>query len=54
MILTTCKEEVEIQRVRVAGARGYLLKSLSPKILVLAIRQVHAGSDWETGLTADF
>jgi len=53
LILTTYKEDAEIQRAREAGAHGYLLKSLSPKTLIQAIRQVHAGSDWETGLTAD-
>jgi DNA-binding NarL/FixJ family response regulator len=34
---------VEIQRALEAGARGYLLKSMPPKELVAAIRQVHAG-----------
>lgn len=54
VILTTYKEDVEVQRARAAGARGYLLKSLSPKVMVEAIRQVHAGNNWETGSTADF
>ncbi len=34
---------MEIQRALEAGARGYMLKSMPPKELVEAIRQVHAG-----------
>ena len=43
MVLTTFEGDVEIQRALEAGARAYLLKSLPPKELVEAVRQVHAG-----------
>ena len=43
VILTTFAGDVEIQRALEAGARAYLLKSMPPKELVDAIRQVHAG-----------
>ena len=43
IILTTFEGDVEMQRALQAGARGYLLKSLPPKEMVAAIRQVHAG-----------
>ena len=43
VMLTTFEGDVEIQRALAAGARGYVLKSMPPKELVEAIRQVHAG-----------
>jgi DNA-binding NarL/FixJ family response regulator len=43
LVLTTFEGDVEIQRALESGARGYVLKSLPPKELVEAIRQVHAG-----------
>jgi DNA-binding NarL/FixJ family response regulator len=43
IMLTTFEGDVEIQRALEAGARGYLLKSMPPRNLVAAIRQVHAG-----------
>jgi DNA-binding NarL/FixJ family response regulator len=43
VMLTTAEGDVEIQRALEAGARGYVLKSMSPKDLADAIRQVHAG-----------
>ena len=43
VMLTTFEGDVEVQRALQAGARGYLLKSMPPKELVDAIRQVHAG-----------
>jgi DNA-binding NarL/FixJ family response regulator len=43
ILLTTFDGDVEIKRALEAGARGYLLKSMPPKELVEAIRQVHAG-----------
>src|SRR6266481_3167899 len=43
IILTTFAGDTEIQRALEAGARAYLLKSMPPKELVEAIRQVHAG-----------
>jgi DNA-binding NarL/FixJ family response regulator len=43
VMLTTFEGDVEVQRALQAGARGYLLKSMPPKELLDAIRQVHAG-----------
>ena len=43
IILTTFEGDVEMQRALEAGARGYLLKSMPPREIVAAIRQVHAG-----------
>ena len=43
IILTTFAGDVEIQRALEAGARAYVLKSMPPKDIVEAIRQVHAG-----------
>jgi DNA-binding NarL/FixJ family response regulator len=43
IMLTTFEGDVEIHRALEAGARGYILKSLSPTDLAEAIRQVHAG-----------
>jgi len=40
---TLASRDVEIQRALAAGARGYVLKSIPPRELVEAIRQVHAG-----------
>jgi DNA-binding NarL/FixJ family response regulator len=43
IMLTTFEGDIEVQRALEAGARGYMLKSMPPKDLVDAIRQVHAG-----------
>jgi DNA-binding NarL/FixJ family response regulator len=43
IMLTTSEGDVEIKRALEAGARGYMLKSMPPKDLIDAIRQVHAG-----------
>src|SRR4051794_35396732 len=43
IVLTTFEGDVEIERALKAGACGYLLKSMPPKQMVDAIRQVHAG-----------
>jgi len=43
IILTTFEGDFEIQRALSEGARGYLLKSMPPRDLIEAIRQVHAG-----------
>ena len=43
LVLTTSEGDVEIQRALVAGARGYLLKTMPPKQIVETIRDVHAG-----------
>jgi DNA-binding NarL/FixJ family response regulator len=43
LVVSTSDGDVEIQRALSAGAYGYLLKSMPPRELVDAIRQVHAG-----------
>src|SRR5262245_61848607 len=43
IVLTTFMGDVEIQRALEAGARAYLLKSMSPRELLEVIREVHAG-----------
>ena len=43
IMLTTFEGDIEIQRALQAGARAYLLKSMPPKELLAAIRQVHSG-----------
>jgi DNA-binding NarL/FixJ family response regulator len=43
LVLTTFDGDVEIQRALEAGARGYLLKSMPPREMLEAVRQVHAG-----------
>jgi DNA-binding NarL/FixJ family response regulator len=46
IVLTTFESDEEVRRAREAGACGYLLKSLPPKQLIDAIRQVHEGKNW--------
>ena len=43
IILTTFEGDVEIARALEAGARAYLIKSMPPRELADAIRQVHSG-----------
>jgi DNA-binding NarL/FixJ family response regulator len=43
IMLTTSEGDVEIQRALEAGASGYMLKSMPPKEVVEAVRQVHRG-----------
>lgn len=43
IMLTTFEGDVEVHRALEAGAFGYMLKSMPPKQLVDAIRQVHKG-----------
>jgi DNA-binding NarL/FixJ family response regulator len=43
IILTTFAGDAEIQRALEAGARAYLLKTMSPQEMMDVIRQVHAG-----------
>jgi DNA-binding NarL/FixJ family response regulator len=43
IMLTTSEGDVEIQRALEAGASGYMLKSMPPKDVVEAVRQVHRG-----------
>jgi DNA-binding NarL/FixJ family response regulator len=43
IMVTSSEGDVEIKRALEAGARSYMLKSMPPKNIVEAIRQVHAG-----------
>jgi DNA-binding NarL/FixJ family response regulator len=43
IMVTSSEGDVEIKRALEAGARSYMLKSMPPKNIVDAIRQVHAG-----------
>jgi DNA-binding NarL/FixJ family response regulator len=43
VMLTTFEGDVEIHRALEAGARGYLLKNMTPTEILDVIRQVHAG-----------
>jgi len=43
IMLTTFEGGADVQRALEAGASAYLLKSMRPRELVNAIRQVHAG-----------
>jgi DNA-binding NarL/FixJ family response regulator len=43
LMLTTAEGDMDIQRSLRSGACGYILKSSSPRELMDAIRQVHAG-----------
>ena len=43
IILTTFEGDVEVRRAMDAGARGYLLKNMTPTDLANGIREVHAG-----------
>jgi DNA-binding NarL/FixJ family response regulator len=43
IVLTTYDGDVRVRRALMAGAAGYILKSMIRKELILAIRAVHAG-----------
>jgi DNA-binding NarL/FixJ family response regulator len=43
IVLTTYEGDADIQRAIDVGARGYLLKSMTPEQQIAAIRRVHAG-----------
>src|ERR1700722_10579352 len=43
IMLTTFDGDVEVQRALEAGARGYLLKRMTPESMLQVIRQVHKG-----------
>jgi len=45
-MLTTAEGDTEIQRALQAGAKGYMLKSMSPKDLTRVIRHIHAGKKY--------
>lgn len=46
LVFTTATGDVEIQRALKAGARGYILKSMSPPEMTEAIRQVYHGKKY--------
>jgi DNA-binding NarL/FixJ family response regulator len=46
LVLTTATGDVEIQRALKAGARGYILKSMSPPEMTEAIRHVYHGKKY--------
>lgn len=52
IVLTTFDGDVEIRRALEAGARGYMLKSMPPAELFIAIRQVYAGKTHVPGRIA--
>src|SRR5215813_7339954 len=43
IVLTTFERDSDIQRALKAGARGFLLKSMTTQQIIEAIKQVHAG-----------
>jgi DNA-binding NarL/FixJ family response regulator len=43
IMLTTFDGDVEVQRALEAGARGYLLKNMTPESMFQVIRKVHTG-----------
>lgn len=46
IILTAEADETEVSAVRAAGARGIVLKELSPHHVTDSIRRVHSGAEW--------
>jgi DNA-binding NarL/FixJ family response regulator len=46
IMLTTFEGDAEVQRALAAGARAYVLKSISPEELVNIIRQVNSGKNY--------
>ena len=46
MILTAYEDADSIINTAKAGARGYVLKDVSPETLLQAVRSIHAGSVW--------
>ena len=43
IMLSMFRGDVEIRRALMAGARGFLLKTVPPSEIIVSIRQVHAG-----------
>jgi DNA-binding NarL/FixJ family response regulator len=43
IILTMYEGDEDIHRAMEAGAKGYLVKGISPEVLIASIRKVHAG-----------
>ena len=46
IILTAEADEAEVSAIRSAGARGIILKELSPHHVTDSIRRVHSGAEW--------
>jgi DNA-binding NarL/FixJ family response regulator len=46
IILTAEADETEVSAVRAAGARGIVLKELSPHHVTDSIRRAHSGAEW--------
>ena len=46
LVLTTFREDPDVQRALHAGADGYLLKSAAPRDLAEAVRRLAAGDTW--------
>lgn len=46
IILTAEADETEVSAVRTAGARGIVLKELSPQHVINSIRRAHSGTEW--------
>ena len=46
ILLTAALDEEEVYEAVRLGVRGLVLKDMAPKILMQAIREVHAGRDW--------
>jgi DNA-binding NarL/FixJ family response regulator len=43
VVLSTCDGDVDVQRALVAGARGYILKSMPPREILDVVRHVYSG-----------
>lgn len=43
IMLSMCRGDVEIRRALIAGARGFLPKTVAPSEILVSIRRVHAG-----------
>jgi DNA-binding NarL/FixJ family response regulator len=43
IMVTSSEGDVEMERALAGGAKGYILKSMPPQEVLVAIRQVHAG-----------
>lgn len=46
VLLTAALEEEEVYEAIRLGVRGLVLKEMAPKLLLQAVRQVHAGREW--------
>ena len=46
IILTAEADDTEVSAVRTAGARGIVLKELSPHHVIDSVRRAHSGAEW--------